>query len=176
MRSFHLDQAHNIWRNHLQKDDLVIDATCGNGHDAAILAPLCHTLHCFDIQKAAIEKTREKLKDYSNVIYHNASHESFPPFERPPKLIVYNLGYLPGSDKSIKTLPQTTLSSIKQALALLPVGGIISITTYPGHLEGLEEENLLLPFFKSLTSFTVHRYEVINKATAPKLTIIKKLC
>ena len=174
MRSFHLDQAHKFWKSHLTKNDVALDATCGNGHDALVLAPLCKELYCIDIQQDAIDATRTKLKDFSHISYHCTSHETFPNFENPPKLIVYNLGYLPGSDKKIKTLPETTLQSIKNALEILPDGGALSITTYPGHKEGLEEENLLLSFFKSLTSFTACRYEVVNKPTSPKLTIILK--
>ena len=57
-----------------------------------------------------------------------------------PKLIVYNLGYLPGSDKLLTTKTSSTLLSVEKALSLIAPNGAISITCYPGHEEGKKEE------------------------------------
>ena len=61
----------------------------------------------FDIQKCAIKKTKEKLKEYKNYKLFNKSHENIykdlKEYTGKISLIVFNLGYLPGSDKKIKT-------------------------------------------------------------------------
>ena len=51
-------------------------------------------------------------------------------------MIVYNLGYLPGGDKSITTEVKSTLASVKRALTWIRDGGVISISCYIGHKQG----------------------------------------
>ena len=41
---------------------------------------------------------------------------------------IFNLGYLPGGDKSIVTKPSTTISAIKQLLDMMANEGIIVIS------------------------------------------------
>jgi ubiquinone/menaquinone biosynthesis C-methylase UbiE len=58
------DVAHVIWQQLVQPGDSVVDATCGNGHDALFLAQLVGPsgrLHGFDVQKDAVDATRERL-------------------------------------------------------------------------------------------------------------------
>lgn len=47
----------------------------------------------------------------------------------------YNLGWLPGGDKSITTKLEDTLKSIEGAKPLVKHGGMISIMLYRGHAE-----------------------------------------
>ena len=69
---------------------------------------------------------------------------------RPPKVILGNLGYLPGGDHSIATTAQHTLSAVEQGLAaLLPKGRLI-LVIYPGHTEGRKEARALQEFFPQL--------------------------
>ena len=69
----------------------------------------------------------------------------------------FNLGYLPGGDKSITTSTETTLDAIKAALEILNIDGVISITMYSGHEAGANEKARLLEFPKELDS---HKYHV----------------
>ena len=57
----------------------------------------------------------------------------------PVKAWVYNLGYLPGSDRSVTTQTEDTLSSIRQARDRTARGGLICVTLYVGHEGGKEE-------------------------------------
>jgi hypothetical protein len=59
---------------------------------------------------------------------------------RSVKVVVFNLGYLPGGDKSIVTVPEVTLATIAASRSALQEGGCISATCYPGHEEGQAEE------------------------------------
>ncbi len=186
----HLDLAHAYWQRLVYCGDTVIDATCGNGHDTLVLAQLAlskevGTLYALDIQQSAIEATRSLLKkqldSWSNdrVVILQQCHSHFPDAISPQtvKLIVYNLGYLPGGDKALTTQVATTLESIQKALKLLEPGGCLSITTYPGHFEGAHEESDLLPFIASLDkqqwSCCYHRW--INRGpSAPGLLLIQR--
>lgn len=58
--------AHTYWYRSLQPGDIVLDATCGNGHDTLALAeyigaPISGTLIALDIQERAIVRTRDRL-------------------------------------------------------------------------------------------------------------------
>ena len=170
----HLNLAHLIWEAHLQSGDGVIDATCGNGHDAAFLATLDPgQLICMDVQKEAIEATQSQAPRAQCIL---GCHHRLP--ECPNlKLIVYNLGYLPRGDKSITTQLETSRQSIRQALDMVLVGGMVSITFYPGHKEGLRELETLLPELMQLDSksFSLSHHKWPTRHRSPELVIILKL-
>ncbi|MFN0065363.1 MAG: class I SAM-dependent methyltransferase [Chlamydiales bacterium] len=148
MRS-HIVIAHARWQELLSKGDTAIDATLGNGNDTLFLASIMQgegRLIGYDIQETAIEKTLHLLQELpsswrKNVVLKQISHTALC---EPAKLIVYNLGYLPGSDKSITTMTETTLVSLDKAVSLLQPGGLLSITCYPGHSEGAREAKAVL--------------------------------
>jgi len=144
--NFMKDLAKKYWQEHLNKGDLAIDATCGNGHDTLFLSKLC-TVIGLDIQTQAIQNTEALLESHGvTAVLERIDHQNIDSIPLPlaPRLIVYNLGYLPGGDKSVTTLTKTTLISLEKALHLLADDGAISIVCYPGHEEGkLEEEELL---------------------------------
>lgn len=52
------------------------------------------------------------------------------------RLVAFNLGYLPGGDKEIKTRSETTLMALEAAKRILIPGGLISIVVYVGHPGG----------------------------------------
>jgi methylase of polypeptide subunit release factors len=178
----HLDLAQSYWKRLIQPGDTAIDATCGQGYDALFLASLpLKELHVVDIQNLALEKAKEKLQNSAtSIVYHHFCHSQIRGLavKESIKLIVYNLGYLPGSDKSIKTLFPTTLKSIEEALQLLTPGGLISITCYPGHIEGKEEENELLLFSQTLDPklWSVCFHKFLNRTSSPSLILIQKHC
>lgn len=179
-----IDYSHAIWEKILEEKDIAIDATCGNGKDSLKLALLLEKkeglLFCLDIQEKALDATKELLQKavpsfYPSIQFILGSHEILPKVSK-LKLVVYNLGYLPGADKSITTKTQSTLKSIYQALELLSPGGLICITCYPGHSEGKKEEEELTQFLSSLDpkywSFTMTRWE--NRKAAPSLILLQK--
>lgn len=177
----HLKAAHKLWQELLLPSDSVIDATCGNGHDTATLARLVPDgkVYALDIQLPALEKTKEKLLQLNlmeNVELFHLSHAEFPLefADLNIKLIVYNLGYLPGGDKSLTTQSKTTLGSVQRALQLLKPGGMVSITLYPGHEEGEKEAEMITAFAKNLPSnlWEVCHYQWINKEKSPQLLSI----
>lgn len=175
----HVNIAHSLWKDCVSKDDVAIDATCGNGHDTLFLAPLVKHLYAMDIQKSAIDNTEALTQQFQNISFILGSHEKFPLEIKKEsiKLIVYNLGYLPGQDKTLTTMTATTIESLQHALELLVKGGLISITCYPGHAEGKIEQEALLQFVSKLNSkqWSVSWMHYLNRSNAPSLLFIYKL-
>lgn len=170
----HLNLAHLIWQAHVQAGDGVIDATCGNGHDSAFLATLNPgKLICMDIQKEAIEATKLQVPHAEFIL---GCHSKLPKCPN-LKLVTYNLGYLPGGDKSLTTKLKTSRKSIHEALDSLLARGMVSITFYPGHNEGLIELNALLPELMQLDpkSFKISHHRWPTRPFSPELLIILKL-
>lgn len=55
------------------------------------------------------------------------------------RAFMFNLGWLPGSDKSCITRVETTLMALDRAAIWIAEGGLITIVCYPGHAGGHEE-------------------------------------
>lgn len=185
----HLDLAHNYWSKVVKTGDTVIDATCGNGHDTLILAKLALNdekgeLIAIDVQPQAIESTKTRLATelpeliLGRIRFVAGCHSQFPgDIEKESvALIVYNLGYLPGGDKTVTTTCPNTLQSLEAALPLIGIGGMISITCYPGHSEGKREEEMLIEFSRTLDprlwSCCLHSW--INRQASPSLLVCQK--
>lgn len=182
-------QAHSIINGYINTGDIVIDATVGNGHDTLYLSQQVGPegfVFGFDIQQKALDATQTRLineKQSDNVKLCLGNHSNIDillPTEhhRQIKTIVFNLGYLPGSDKSILTESKSTLTALNKSIKLLVKNGIISIIVYPGHPAGAIENNDILKWSKLLTSkeYSVKIINSSEKPTAPKLFIIQKLC
>lgn len=149
---------------YINEKETAVDCTCGNGKDTLWLAKRAGKVYAFDIQKDAIENTRGLLESEGvetgpegKAVLINDSHDKIDAYvSEPPCVILFNLGFLPGGDKSITTKVDTSLLAIKKSLELLKVGGLLSITLYPGHDEGNEEKKMILSWAQSLESKTYH--------------------
>lgn len=185
----HLDFSHHLWGQIVQKGDIVIDATCGNGHDSLELASLALTndsgqLIGYDIQKQAIEQTWQRLKSHlsaeqqARVTLYQESHASFSKelHAESVRLIVYNLGYLPGGDKNVTTRVTSTIDSLDQAAKLIMPRGAISVTCYPGHPEGAKEQEALLGHVQAWSPFewSCSHHIWLNRRQAPSLLILQR--
>jgi hypothetical protein len=186
----HLSFAHACWRRLVQPGDIVVDATLGNGQDAAVLGALClegstGALWGLDVQQAAIDASQETLRQrltptqMEQVHLELRSHETFPEELQPGsvRLFVYNLGYLPGGDPMLITQSETTIQSLQAACALLTPGGMISCTCYPGHPGGEREEAAVVSFASSLPRrfWTVQHIRWLNRRRGPSLVLIERL-
>lgn len=129
--------AHNLLIENVNKDSIIVDATCGNGHDTLFLATLVKHIHAFDIQEQAINNSKELTKEFNNITFHLTSHENITSLIDTYDGVVFNLGYLPGSDKSIKTSYHTTISTLNKLHTKKM--GFILLVVYPGHIEGFIE-------------------------------------
>lgn len=173
----HIQIAQTFWQQIVRPGDMVIDATAGNGHDSLFLASLGAKVSAFDIQPQAIENTARRLGNTPITLYtmcHSKMAEVVP--ANSIKLIVFNLGYLPGSDKSITTQLSTTLTAIQASLELISPGGLVSITCYPGHDEGLVEEEAILSYLRTLDpkNWSISSHTFLNRHRHPHLLMVQK--
>ena len=181
--------AHNTMQFFLEKGDIVIDATLGNGKDALFLAAIIGkrgTLIGFDIQEQAITETKrlfdkakkERGEIFASLEIHQKSHCQMKKIlgQRKAKVIVFNLGYLPKGDKNIITQTNTTLKALKNASQVLREDGLLSITCYTGHLKGKEEAKAVEKECQSWgETWCLLKTEITNAQKAPYLLqIIKK--
>lgn len=92
--------------------------------------------------------------------------------------VVFNLGWLPGHEKSVRTKCDTTLSAVNQALSMLKTGGILTICVYPGHNEGDEELRALTEWAESLNEkqydALIFRYANISKKPPVLIAVTKR--
>ncbi len=161
-----IDIAHDLLSKHLNKDQIIVDATCGNGHDTFFIAPKVKVVHAFDIQISAIENTKALNKDHTNIQYHHTSHEHITKLIDNYDGVIFNLGYLPKGDKQITTNHITTIQTLKSLHKKQK--GFILIVAYPGHTEGIIEQVAIQSFLdKSEIKYDVLRLPHFTKKDAP---------
>lgn len=176
-----LNKARSLMETNLKENDLVIDATIGNGKDSNFLLNKIKKgyLFGFDIQEKALENTNNLLKEnYKNYKLYKTSHENMykilKEYKNKISLIIFNLGYLPKENKEITTTYKTTIKAIKEGLKLLNNKGHIVITIYPGHKEGKKESIEIEKYLKTLKDYKIETYKNTDNETAPYVIHIKK--
>lgn len=178
--------VHTWIRALVRPGDQVVDATCGNGHDTLVLAECCGPggqVWALDIQEAAIRATRDRMQEHGLlgcVSLHRLSHadwRTLPGTDVPLRCVIFNLGWLPGSDKQITTRPDETLAAHARFCDALAPGGAIITTVYVGHDGGPEEADALLSWAGTLdpATWSVARHAWINQPdTAPFILTIER--
>ena len=175
-----LEMAHDFLAQVITKDDVVVDATMGNGHDTLFLAKLAKQVYAFDIQEQALEKTSLRLQEagLANVKLLLQGHETVDQFVGEVKAAIFNLGYLPSADKNIITKPQTTIEALEKLCRMLIKGGRIAIMIYYGHEGGDIERDAVMDFVSQLPQqeYTATIYRTLNQINNPPfLVMIEKL-
>ncbi|MGG0717404.1 class I SAM-dependent methyltransferase [Robertmurraya massiliosenegalensis] len=176
--------ARTLLTNAVSTGEIAIDATVGNGHDSVFLANLVGAnghVFGFDIQEEAIINTTNRLKeqglDKQVTLFHKGHEEiaaSVPAnVHGNIKGAIFNLGYLPGGDKTIVTQPNTTITAIEQLLDILAPEGMIVLVIYHGHPEGQTEKEEILTFVSQLDQKKAHvlQYQFINQENHPPFII-----
>lgn len=177
--------AARVFSDRVRAGDLVVDATLGTGQDCEQLCRLVGKeghVYGFDVQQDALNRTRERLEsaglaNRAELIL--SGHESMRDFvPRGIRLAVFNLGWLPGSDKTVTTRVKSTVKAAQAALDLLSPRGVLVICVYPGHEEGRREEEALLRFASALSPrvFTVLHQRFLNGGPgAPSCLLIERI-
>lgn len=181
--------AHLMMQQTIKPGDWVIDATVGNGHDTLFLAELVGPsgrVFGFDVQDTALETTARRVVDHPQVTLIHAGHETmteclathgFPEGQNRLTAAMFNLGYLPGAQKTVTTRPDTTLLGLEQALACLRIRGLVTLVLYPEHPGGADEASAVRLYAQSLPgSFAATLQMRINALRpAPELLAIERL-
>ena len=177
-----LDLHKRFILEHLHEGDVAVDFTMGNGHDTEFLSKTVGEsgkIYAFDIQESAVESTRRNLeaagcpKNYT--LIHDSHHNVRNYVNEPIKAGMFNLGYLPGGDKSITTMRATTLPAIEAAISLLGKDAILLVAVYPGHPEGDAEGREISEYLSTLSRFKVccTKVQIVNSPTSPYFMMIE---
>ena len=181
--------SHQLLRERLFPGDMAIDATAGNGHDTHFLAQLTGPegmVFAFDVQGEAITATRSLLERWgvpaSSWQLIQAGHETMPGaipqrWHGHAGAVLFNLGYLPGSDKTITTVAASTVAAMRGALEMMRPGGVLVAVLYAGHPGGAEEAQAVLDFAAGLPTRDYHaiEYRTLNsRNTPPSVLAIEK--
>lgn len=163
---------------------VAVDGTMGGGGDTLFLCERvgeAGRVYAFDVQEDAVNRTRERLTEAglaARASLHSAGHERIPEFVKEPvDVAVFNLGWLPGGDKSVTTRVTTTIAALDGCLALLKPRGIITVCAYPGHPEGEAELRAVNAWASALPdSFQAMFRAFLNPARpAPALFAVQRI-
>ncbi|MCR5175841.1 MAG: class I SAM-dependent methyltransferase [Anaerovibrio sp.] len=175
--------AQGAWLHALKTARVIVDATSGAGKDTLFLAQNKQDdahIYAFDVQPTAMLQTKNTTREFSgDITYILDSHENIgQTVESKLDLVVFNLGYLPGGDHSITTVPEVTVKAVESVLKNLAVNGLLSIMVYPGHPSGKEEGVHLMILLEELPKedYSVVKCQLTNHdETAPYLYLVEKV-
>ena len=167
---------------HLRPGDVAVDFTMGNGHDTEFLSKtVCPEgfVYAFDIQEQALASTQEHLvksgcpDNYQLILDSHSNVKKY--VDVPFRAGMFNLGWLPGGDKSITTLRETTLPAIRDAISLMDKDAILNIAVYPGHEEGDAEGQMILDYLKGISRHRICAtlVKIINSPTSPFFIVVE---
>ena len=177
-----LDLQKHFILTHLHEGDIAVDFTMGNGNDTLFLSKAVGDggkVYAFDIQEQAVRSTAESLeragvpKNYT--LIHDSHHRVKDYVKEPFKAGMFNLGWLPGGDKSITTLRETTLPAIEAAIELMGRDAILNIAVYPGHEEGDAEGRMICDYLAGISRYKIcaTRVNILNSPTSPYFIIVE---
>ncbi len=171
----------------IEQGDAVVDATLGNGADALFLAQQIGkdgVLFGFDVQQQAMDSSQallagEPCQQHLLLAGHETMKAHIPrQFHGNIKAIMFNLGWLPNSDKSIITHADTTITALEQSLELLAPDGRMTVMVYPGHQGGDSEAKHVIKWLSVICQpplFNLNKIVLPNHPTAPILLQVTKL-
>lgn len=173
---------HHFIEDHVQVEDICIDATMGNGNDTVLLSKLVGEkgkVIAFDIQQIALDNTKEKLinencpQNYELIL---SSHEQMADYAKEETIscITFNLGYLPGGDHTKSTKGESSIVAIETGLELLKKKGMMTICIYSGGDSGFEEKDIVLSYVKELNpkKYLVIISEYANRPNNPPIPVL----
>lgn len=165
---------HKYLKGLVKNNDICVDMTMGNGNDTYLLASLSKQVYSFDINKDALNNTRERCKEFNNIEYILDSHINVDKYVKKANLFIFNLGYLPNNNNPTTTKASDTLLAFKKAYELLDVNGYIIITFYRGHVGGKDEYYLLDKYIKDNNLNIIDIYQRHLDIDEPITYIIRK--
>lgn len=168
---------------HLSEGTTVADFTMGNGHDTLFLSNAVGEngrVYAFDVQQQALDNTKKLLEEenapnnYTLILDSHAN--ALDHIKEPIKVGVFNLGWLPGAEKTVTTRRESTLEAIKAAMSLLDHDSILLVAVYPGHEEGKLEGEMLDEYFETISrfKFCIAKLKIVNSPTSPFFFTIER--
>ena len=169
----------------LQNPQLLVDATCGNGHDTLFLCSVAGEngrVIGLDIQPQAAANTNALLAANGMAAIGRAEccdHRELLRFAPPGSAdcVMFNFGWLPGAAHDVHSTADSTLPALQAGLDALKPGGVLAAVLYSGKVIGNAEKKAAAEFFRSLplADYTVLICEFANWAdTAPLPCLLLK--
>ena len=175
------DIAKSFFKDKIPQNGTAVDFTMGNGYDTLFLSTLVPEgqVYAFDIQESAVESTRSRLEEnrVENVCLIHDSHANVKEYVKVPvNAAMFNLGYLPGGDKSIHTMRESTVKAVQSALEILAPGGVLTVSVYPGHAEGRAEGDMLCEMFSQTDRhvYSVLQCRMLNSPDSPFIIAVER--
>lgn len=167
---------------HIKAGGTVVDFTMGNGHDTLWLSRQVGEnghVFAFDIQPQALESTSRLLEGegVTNVSLILDSHANVKNYVKTEICAgMFNLGYLPGGDKSITTRHESSLAAITAGVELLSDDGALLIAVYPGHAEGTIEGNMIREMLSQYDRRRIccSEFHIVNSQASPFFYLVEK--
>lgn len=158
-----------------------VDFTMGRGRDTLFLCSLAPQgrVYSFDIQPSALEQTTELLRQYDvqNATLVLDSHDCFGDYVKGGiDGGLFNLGFLPGGDRSLTTRRDSTMNAVKGAMKALKRGCALGVAVYPGHDEGRLEGEELQAYFTTIDKkeYDIFIYRLLNVPDSPYMMMIER--
>jgi len=177
-----LDAAHEFVESALHPGETAVDATVGNGHDTLALARAVGAegrVVGFDVQAEALAATRERLAGVEGTAEVDLIHDGHEHLARhmgadPVGAVMFNLGYLPGSESSLTTRPETTLPALRAAAERLRPGGVLTVVLYTGHEGGPVEADAVEAWATDLPQrrYRALSYRFLNQQNDPPRLLV----
>ncbi len=167
---------------HLKEGDTAVDFTMGNGYDTLFLSKTVGEegrVYAFDIQQSALESTSRRLAENgapeNYTLICDSHHRAKEYVQGKIKAGMFNLGYLPGGDKSVTTKRETTIAAVKDAIDMLSEDGILLIAVYPGHEEGEIEGEMINEILSQLDrrKYCCVKFRIINSPTSSYFYVVE---
>jgi len=175
MSRLHVTTKAHQWMSKIVKPDhIVVDATAGNGNDTLFLSNLAKEVIAFDVQQEAIDNTRLRCINQSNIRTFCVSHENIFEVVEAFDVLVFNLGYLPNSDSPLCTQSSTTLTALKNNLPHLNKKGHLLITYYRKHPGGNDEYEEVSSFLTQDPNLECIETYTYDETLAPVFQIFQK--
>ena len=172
--------GHEILDKYLNEESICVDMTLGNGNDTLYLLSKAKFVYAFDIQEKGIISSKELLDknnissnkynlildDHQNILNHISNQLI--------DIAIFNLGYLPNSDKTIKTNYISTINALNNLLTIMNKNSIILLTIYK-HEEGLLEYQKITELLNNfdMKKYNIMRFEHVNKPLSPSIILIE---
>ncbi len=167
---------------HLFAGGIAADYTMGNGHDTLFLSRTVGPrgrVYAFDVQSAALQSTARRLAaenaPQNYILIHDSHHNAGDYIKQKVNAGMFNLGWLPGSDRTVFTRRETTLPAISAAIERMSADGILLVAVYPGHSEGDAEGRLIQEYLSTLDrrKYMNALFRITNSPSSPYFFIIE---
>jgi predicted methyltransferase len=179
--------VHTFLKPYLAAGDWAVDGTIGKGRDTVFLTQSVGNtgkVWGFDVQPIALQKTKEALEaakcsgPVSLFLVCHSQFANYLPIEAKGnlKVIMFNLGYLPGSAHTLVTKPETTVAALNLSLEWLQPGGMLSVLLYRAHA-GAEPEVTAVNKFLQTLSPSLYNIQTLggNQLSEPVAILIKQV-